>query len=48
MPQLLELVKKREFEGFAYDGAEASFELLARRTLGEVPEYYAELISGLG
>ena len=40
MPQLLELVKKREFEGFAYDGAEASFELLARRTLGEVPEYY--------
>ena len=40
VPQLLELVKKREFEGFAYDGAEASFELLARRTLGEVPEYY--------
>ena len=30
---LLEMVKEREFEGYAYDGAEASFELLARRAL---------------
>ena len=37
---LLERVKAREFEGYAYDGAEASFELLARRALGEVPEYF--------
>jgi 2-isopropylmalate synthase len=37
---LLELVKAREFAGYAYDGAEASFELLARRSLGEVPEYF--------
>jgi 2-isopropylmalate synthase len=40
VPRLLEEVKRREFEGYAYDGAEASFELLARRTLGEVPEYF--------
>ena len=40
VPSLLELVKEREFEGYAYDGAEASFELLARRMLEGVPEYY--------
>ena len=40
LPRLLELVKEREFQGYAYDGAEASFELLARRTLEDVPEYY--------
>jgi 2-isopropylmalate synthase len=37
---LVDLVKMREFEGYAYDGAEASFELLARRTLSEVPDYF--------
>ncbi len=37
---LLEEVKKREFEGYAYDGAEASFELLARRALGQIPSYF--------
>src|SRR5690606_7847591 len=26
--------------GYSYDGAEASFELLARRILGEVPEFF--------
>jgi 2-isopropylmalate synthase len=41
LPALLELLKRREFEGYAYDGAEASFELLARRTLGEMPEFYS-------
>tara|TARA_E500000331_G_scaffold264471_1_gene255631 strand:- start:461 stop:1753 length:1293 start_codon:yes stop_codon:yes gene_type:complete len=40
LPRLLEIVKEREFQGYAYDGAEASFELLARRTLGEVPQFY--------
>ena len=39
--RLLEVVKEKEFAGYAYDGAEASFELLARRTLGEVPEYFS-------
>ncbi len=39
--KLVEEVKAREFEGFAYDGAEASFELLARRARGEVPSYFS-------
>ncbi|HIF78051.1 MAG TPA: citramalate synthase [Sulfitobacter sp.] len=38
--RLLEDVKEREFQGLSYDGAEASFELLARRALGGVPEYF--------
>ncbi|HEV2264499.1 MAG TPA: citramalate synthase [Stellaceae bacterium] len=37
---LLDDVKKREFEGYAYDDAGASFELLARRALESVPEYF--------
>ncbi|MBV9522211.1 MAG: citramalate synthase [Alphaproteobacteria bacterium] len=37
---LLDLVKQREFAGYAYDGAAASFELLARRALGTVPAYF--------
>ena len=38
--RLVELVKEQEFNGYAYDGAEASFELVARRTLGTVPDYF--------
>ena len=38
--RLLEEVKRKEFEGYSYDGAEASFELMARRALGEVPDYF--------
>lgn len=37
---ILEEVKENEMAGFAYDGAEASFELLARRALGTVPDYF--------
>ena len=37
---LLDEVKDREFDGYAYDGAEASFELLARRALHTVPDYF--------
>jgi 2-isopropylmalate synthase len=37
---LLREVKEREAQGYAYDGADASFELLARRTLGSVPHYF--------
>ena len=33
-------VKEREAQGYAYDGADASFELLARRALGTVPHYF--------
>src|SRR5690606_26787704 len=38
--RLIAEVKRREYEGYAYDGAEASFELLARRLLGQLPEYF--------
>jgi 2-isopropylmalate synthase len=38
--QLLETVKAREYDGYAYDGAEASFELLARQAIDGVPEYF--------
>ena len=38
---LLDEVKSRENEGYAYDGASASFELLARRALETVPDYFA-------
>jgi 2-isopropylmalate synthase len=39
--RLLDEVKEREAAGFAYESADASFELLARRTLGFVPEYFS-------
>ena len=38
--RLLEIVKERESAGYAYEGADASFELLARRALGHVPNYF--------
>lgn len=37
---LLRAVKEREARGYSYDGADASFSLLARRTLGDIPEYF--------
>ena len=37
--KILEQVKDREFIGYSYDGADASFELLARRVIGEIPNY---------
>ena len=40
LERLVEELKEREFEGYAYDGAEASFELMARRVLGSVPRYF--------
>ena len=38
--RLLEIVKERETTGYAYEAADASFELLARRTFGAVPNYF--------
>jgi 2-isopropylmalate synthase len=38
--RLLDVVKEREASGYAYEAADASFELLARRTLGGVPDYF--------
>ncbi|MCV0397691.1 MAG: citramalate synthase [Rhizobiaceae bacterium] len=37
---LIATVKEREAQGYAYEGADASFELLARRTLGTVPDFF--------
>ncbi len=38
--KVLDAVKEREAEGYAYEGADASFYLLAKRVLGEVPEFF--------
>ena len=38
--RLVEELKDREAAGYAYESANASFELLARRTLGRVPDYF--------
>ena len=38
--RLLDEVKEREALGYAYEAADASFELLARRILGHVPSYF--------
>jgi len=37
---LVNKVKELEAEGYAYDSADASFELLARRSLAAVPQYF--------
>ena len=41
LDQLISIVKEREASGYAYEGADASFELLARRTLGTIPEFFS-------
>ncbi len=38
---IIETVKIREDKGYSYDSAEASFEILARRMLGLLPEYFS-------
>ncbi len=40
LDKLLAEVKRRETEGYAYEAAGASFELLARRILGTVPRFF--------
>src|SRR6202012_2494074 len=40
LARLVEELKEREAAGYAYESAGASFELLARRTLGLVPDYF--------
>lgn len=39
--RILAELKAREARGYAYDGADASFELLARRSMGQVPLYFS-------
>ena len=41
MVNFLKKIKEQEFLGYAYDGAEASFELLARRTFQKFREFYS-------
>ena len=38
--RMLDEVKEREALGYAYEGADASFVLLARRVLGELPQFF--------
>ncbi len=38
--RILERIKAREAEGYSYDTAQASFELLARDELGQLPEFF--------
>jgi 2-isopropylmalate synthase len=38
--RIIEVIKAREDQGYAYDGAQASFELVARRELGLCPEFF--------
>ncbi len=40
LSRILDVVKDREDQGYAYDGAQASFELLARRELGLCPTFF--------
>ena len=40
LSRILDKVKDREDQGYAYDGAQASFELLARRELGLCPTFF--------
>ncbi|MFD0859390.1 citramalate synthase [Roseovarius aquimarinus] len=37
---ILEQIKEREAIGYTYDSAQASFELLARRALGTLPDFF--------
>jgi 2-isopropylmalate synthase len=38
--RLLEEVKNREAMGYAYEAADASFDVLARRVMGKVPDFF--------
>ncbi len=40
LESLISIVKEREAQGYAYEAADASFELLARRHLGAVPQFF--------
>jgi len=40
LDRLLRQVKEREAAGYSYDGADASFVLLARKILGTLPEFF--------
>jgi 2-isopropylmalate synthase len=40
LARLLEVIKEREDQGYTYDSAQASFEILARKELGQMPQFF--------
>ena len=40
LDEILNTIKKREDHGYAYDSAQASFELIARNILGQLPVFF--------
>jgi 2-isopropylmalate synthase len=40
LPRILDVIKQREDVGYSYDTAQSSFELLARRELGLLPNFF--------
>ncbi|MDF1801594.1 citramalate synthase [Thalassovita sp.] len=40
LARILDVIKAREAEGYTYDSAQASFELLARAELGQLPQFF--------
>ena len=40
LARILDEIKEREDRGYTYDSAQASFELLARRELGRLPDFF--------
>ncbi len=40
LARIVERIKEKEAQGFSYDTAQASFELLAREELGTLPEFF--------
>ena len=40
LARILDEVKERETAGYSYDGAQASFEILAREALGELRDFF--------
>ncbi|GLQ34018.1 citramalate synthase [Amylibacter marinus] len=40
LAEILTQIKEREDQGYAYDSAQASFEILARKILGQMPNFF--------
>lgn len=40
LPRIIDVIKEREAQGYSYDTAQASFELLARGELGLLPHFF--------
>ena len=41
LKNILRIIKEKEFNGFSYDTALASFEILVRKELGQIKDYYS-------